>query len=129
MNEFTVFEFVFNDEKIEKEFIKFFKVNNLYPLFDNEHKATHIQVRLPDAQSVINGSGKYANDLKNFSDLLSLGQNNQKFDETNFKILDTAKSFQKMMINIRMLLKQYQTTKPEHLFNFWNIVFYNKDLF
>ena len=129
MHEFTVFEFVFNDEKIENEFIKFFKVNNLYALFNNEHKATPIKVRLPDAQSVINNSGKYAKDLKNFSDLLSMAQNNQKFDHSNLKILKTATSFQKMMNIIRNILKQYEKTLPEHLFNFWNIVYYNKDLF
>ena len=130
MSDFTVFEFMFNNEKVENEFIKFFKVNNLDSMFTDEHRTSPIKVRLPDAQSVINGSGKYAKDLRNISDILSVGQNNQMYNEATFKILDEASTFQKMMNNIRRILNQYHVkTWDKHKKNIWNIVYYNKDLF
>ena len=103
MAEFTVFEFMFNNEKIEKDFIKFFKVNNLDSMFTDEHRTSPIKVRLPDAQSVINDSGKYAKDLLNLSNILSVGQNNKMYNEATFKIINEATSFQKMMNNIRVI--------------------------
>lgn len=129
MAEFTVFDFMFNNEKLENDFIKFFKVNNLDPMFTNEHRTGPIKVYLPDAQSVINDKGKYAQNLRDISDLLSTAQNNKKYNEATFKILYTAKTFQKMMNNIKRILKQEERTWDKHKHNIWNIVYYNKDLF
>lgn len=127
MDNFTVFDSMFNNEELENEFHKFFYSNNLSPLFTNEHRASPIKVTYIDARSVTN-NGTYASLLKDFSDILSQGNDNQRYEESTFKILQKATTFQKMMNNIKKIIQEYKTTKPEHLFNFWNIVYYNKDL-
>ena len=130
MSEFTVFDFMFNNEELENEFIKFFKANNLDPMFTNENRTAPIKVSYVDAKSVINDKGKYAKYLRNISDILSVGQNNQMYNEATFKILNEATTFQKMMNNIKRILNQYNVkTWDKHKKNIWNIVYYTKDLF
>ena len=130
MAEFTVFDFMFNNEELENEFIKFFKANNLDPMFTNENRTAPIKVSYVDAKSVINEKGKYAKYLRDISDILSVGQNNQMYNEATFKILNEATTFQKMMNNIRRILNQYNVkTWDKHKKNIWNIVYYTKDLF
>lgn len=130
MAEFTVFDFMFNNEELENKFINFFKVNNLDAMFTNEHRTAPIKVSYVDAKAVINENGKYAKNLRNISDILSVGQNNQMYNEATFKILNEATTFQKMMNNIRRILNQYHVkTWDKHKKNIWNIVYYNKDLF
>lgn len=128
MNKFTVFDPMFNNEELENEFHKFFYSNNLSPLFTNEHRTSPIKVTYIDARSVTN-NGSYASQLKDFSDILSIANSNQRYEEATFRILHKASTFQKMMNNIKKVLEEYRTTDPKFLFNFWNIVYYNKDLF
>lgn len=128
MDKFTVFDPMFNNEELENEFHSFFYKNNLSALFTNEHKTSPIKVTYLDAKSVLN-NGKYASLLKDFSSKLSMANNNQMYNEATFKILQKASTFQKMMNNIKNILEEFYTTEDGYLHNFWNIVFYNKDLF
>jgi len=121
---------MFHNGEIENGFIKFFKANNLDPMFTNENRTAPIKVSYVDAKSVINEKGKYAKYLRDISDILSVGQNNQMYNEATFKILNEATTFQKMMNNIRRILNQYHVkTWDKHKKNIWNIVYYTKDLF
>lgn len=129
MDKFTVFDPMFNNEELENEFHAFFYKNNLTSLFTNEHKTSPIKVTYLDAKSVVNNNGAYASMLKDFSDVLSQANDNQMYNESTFKVIQKASTFQKMMNNIKKILQEYRTTDNEHLFNFWNIVYYNKDLF
>ena len=129
MNEkFQIFEPRFNDEELENEFNNFFYKYNLTSLFTNEHRAGSITVTYVDARSVINTGGSYHETLKEFADLLTIGNDNKSYEEALFKIIYESRSFQSFMKKIKDLLEYVKTIDPEQLNNLWNIVFYNKDL-
>ena len=126
---FHIFEPRFNDDELETEFNNFFHKYNLTSLFTNEHRAGSISVTYVDARSVINTGGSYHNTLKEFADLLTIGNDNKSFEEALFKIIYESRSFQAFMKKIKDLLNYAKTIDPEHLENLWNIVFYNKDVY
>lgn len=126
---FQVFDEIYNDQELSNEFHKFFYTNNLLSLFTNEHRAGTIRVTYVDARSVVNPGGQYHQLLLDFSDILAIGSDNKMLEEATFKILYEARTFQRMMNIIRTLVNYYRTIDPEDIDNFWNIVFYNKQLF
>lgn len=129
VEKFQIFEPKFNNEELEEEFNNFFHKYNLTPLFTNEHRAGSISVAWTDARSVVNPAGSYHNTLKQFSDLLTIANDNKAYEEALFKIIYEARSFQSLMRTIKKLMDYINTIDDNHLFNMWNIVFYNKDLF
>lgn len=129
MDKFQIFEPKFYDDELENEFNEFFYKYNLTSLFTNEHRAGAITVSYVDARSVINTSGSYHKTLKEFGDILSLANDNKSLEEALFKIIHEARSFQSFMRKIRKLMDYIKTVDPDHLFNLWNIVFYNKDVY
>lgn len=126
---FQIFEPRYNDDELDEEFHNFFYKYNLTSLFTNEHRAGSISVTYVDARSVINTSGSYHKTLKEFADLLTIGNDNKSYEEALFKVIYEARSFQSLMKTIRDLMKYIKTIDPEHMFNLWNIVFYNKDVY
>ena len=126
---FEIFEPRFNNEELEKEFNDFFYKYNLTSLFTNEHRAGSISVTYVDARSVINTGGSYHETLKEFADLLTIGNDNKSYEEALFKIIFEARSFQSFMKKIRDLLNYAKTVDSKDLNNLWNIVFYNKDVY
>lgn len=126
---FEIFEPRFNNEELEKEFNEFFYKYNLTSLFTNEHRAGSISVTYVDARSVINTGGSYHETLKEFADLLTIGNDNKSYEEALFKIIYEARSFQSFMKKIRDLLNYAKTVDSKNLNNLWNIVFYNKDVY
>lgn len=126
---FHLFEYRFNNDELETEFNNFFHRYNLTPLFTNEHRAGNVTVSYVDARSVINPSGSYHRTLKDFADLLSIGNDNKSYEEALFKIIYEARSFQAMMNTIKKLMDYIRSLDPDHMFNLWNIVFYNKDVY
>ena len=126
---FQIFEQRFNDNELETEFNNFFYKYNLTALFTNEHRAGSISVTYVDARSVINTGGSYHNTLKEFADLLTIGNDNKSYEEALFKIIYESRSFQSFMKKIKDLLEYAKSMDPENLNNLWNIVFYNKDVY
>lgn len=126
---FEIFEPRFNNEELETEFNNFFYKYNLTSLFTNEHRAGSISVTYVDARSVINTGGSYHETLKEFADLLTIGNDNKSYEEALFKIIYEARSFQSFMKKIRDLLNFAKTIDSKHLKNLWNIVFYKKDVY
>ena len=126
---FEIFEPRFNNEELEKEFNDFFYKYNLTSLFTNEHRAGSISLTYVDARSVINTGGSYHETLKEFADLLTIGNDNKSYEEALFKIIYEARSFQSFMKKIRDLLNYAKTVDSKDLNNLWNIVFYNKDVY
>ena len=120
---FEIFEPRFNNEELEKEFNDFFYKYNLTSLFTNEHRAGSISVTYVDARSVINTGGSYHETLKEFADLLTIGNDNKSYEEALFKIIYEARSFQSFMKKIRDLLNYAKTLDSKDLNNLWNIVF------
>lgn len=129
VQKFTVFNTLTRDEELDNEFHNFFYKNNLTALFTNEHRSSPIRVTDSDARAVVNSHGAYYDILKIFSDILSTATHNKKYEEAVFKIIYTASTFQKMMNIIKKIILEFKTTLEKHLYNFWNIVFYNKGLF
>ena len=140
---FQIFEPRFNDDELETEFNNFFHKYNLTSLFTNEHRAGSISVSYVDARSVIASSGHFSNvggervehggsyheTLKEFADLLTIGNDNKSYEEALFKIIYESRSFQAFMKKIKDLLEYVKSIDPENLQNLWNIVFYNKDVY
>lgn len=125
---FYLFEYRFNNEELEQEFNDFFHSNNLNPLFTNEHMAGSITVTYVDAKSVLNEGGSYQKTLKEFSELLTLANDNKSYEEAMFRIIYEAKSFQALMINLKKLVEFIKTVDERFKHNTWNIVWYKKDL-
>jgi len=128
-DKFQIFEPRFNNDELETEFNNFFHKYNLTSLFTNEHRAGSITVTYVDARSVINENGSYHNTLKEFADYLSIANDNKSYEEALFKIIYEARSFQGFMKTIKKLLDYMKSIDPDHLFNLWNIVFYNKEVY
>src|SRR5699024_3609639 len=126
---FQIFEPRFNNDELETEFNNFFHKYNLTSLFTNEHRAGSITVTYVDARSVINENGSYHNTLKEFADYLSIANDNKSYEEALFKIIYEARSFQGFVKTIKKLLDYMKSIDPDHLFNLWNIVFYNKEVY
>ena len=129
MDKFQIFEPKYNDEELDDEFHNFFYKYNLTPLFTNEHRAGTITVAWIDARSVVKPGGSYHETLKQFADFLTMGNDNKAYEEALFKIIYESRTFQQLMKKIRKLMDYIKTIKPEHLFNLWNIVFYNKEVY
>lgn len=125
---FYIFEYRFNNEELEQEFNDFFHANNLHPLFTNEHLAGSITVTYVDAKSVVNEGGSYQNTLKEFSELLTLANDNKSYEEAMFRIIYEARSFQSFIRQLRKLIEYIKTVDERYKHNTWNIVWYNKDL-
>lgn len=125
---FYLFEYRFNDEELQTEFNNFFHSNNLNPLFTNEHMAGTITVTYIDAKSVINPGGAYNKVLKDFSELLTLANDNKSFEEAMFRIIYEARSFQGLIRKLKQLIDYIKQIDDDKKHNTWNIVWYNKDL-
>lgn len=125
---FLLFEYRFNNEELEQAFNDFFHANNLDPLFTNEHMAGNITVSYVDAKSVLNEGGSYQKTLKDFSELLTLANDNKSYEEAMFRIIYEARSFQAFMRKIKQLINHIKTIEENKKHNIWNIVWYNKDL-
>ena len=129
VDKFQIFEPRFNDDELESEFNNFFHKYNLSALFTNEHRAGSITVTYVDARSVINTNGSYHKTLKEFSDILSIANDNKSYEESIFKIIYEARSFQGMIKTIKKLIDYINRLNPDHIFNLWNIVWYNKEVY
>lgn len=129
VQKFHIFEPKFNNDELENEFHKFFRSNNLTPLFTNEHKTTAITYTYLDAKSVVNESGKYHNFLLDFTDYLLLATDNKSYEEALLKVLYKSNTFQGLMNNIKKLKNFIDNgIDDDKMFNMWNIVWYKKDL-
>lgn len=125
---FYIFEYRFNNEELEQDFNDFFHANNFHPLFTNEHMAGSITVTYVDVKSVVNEGGSYQNTLKEFSELLTLANDNKSYEEAMFRIIYEARSFQSFIRQLKKLIDYIKTLDERYKHNTWNIVWYNKDL-
>ena len=127
MSEFTIFDYVFNDEELEEEFENYFVRNDLQSLFTNEHRSSPIRVSWTEARALINGT--YSKDLLQMKEILTIGMNNKMYESAVFRIIYNSRSMQGMVNRIRKINSYYlNDINEEHKFNTWNIVWYNKEL-
>lgn len=130
MQKLQIFEPLFNNDELDQEFQTFFYKNGLTSLFTNEHRAGTISVTYIDAKSVVNKGGSYQKTLKKFADYLVLAQDNKSYEEAIFEVIYKARTFQKLINNIRKVMAFIDSQiDSEHLFNTWNIVFYTKSVY
>ena len=117
------------DQELEYKFYQFFKIYNLDPLFTDAHKTKQIPVSDNDLRAVVNPGGAYHNTLKYFADYLLVATDNQMVEEAIFRIIESKNSFRGMMNNLKKVKEEIETSiNSKHMFNMWNIVWYNKDL-
>lgn len=124
----NIFTIRFNDEELEEELHKFFNVNNLLPLFSNEHRANHITVSYVEARSVVNPTGKYRRVFEDFSEVLTIANDNKSYEEALFKIIYESRTMQGLVNKLKRYMKYINQIDQNHLHNTWNIVWYNKQL-
>lgn len=130
MEKFNLFSPLFNNDELEEEFNNFFYKYNLVPLFTNEHRTSPITVTYLDARSTVKPGGSYHEQLKDFSDVLNMANDNKMYESSVFKIIYQAKTFQSLMKNIKKVKEYIESDIDEkHLFNTWNIVWYNKEVY
>lgn len=128
-NQINIFNFVFDNDELQHDFIDFFISNGLLPLFGYENKAhNNLRVTESEALSVVN-EGAYGKDLLTFANLVLTIKDNLMFDDSLFKVLDNSTSFQRMMNLVRKINQRYVETVENRKFNYWNIVFYSKNIF
>jgi len=125
LNNITLFDVQSTNDEMVEAFYDFFENQNLMPLFTNQHRTDHIKVTDLDVRSTIKYPNSYNRLLKSFSSFVNMNQNNIRYEESVFEIIDNAKTFQKLMNNIRDFLNYQQTINDEHTFNLWNIVYYD----
>ena len=125
MNNFkNLFDLLATNQNDIEDFKKFFDVFNMEPLFTNAHRTSNIKVSWVDMRNVIN-QGRYYDTMVDFSNIMSMNQNNLMFEDALFDIINSTISFQKMIDNMDKLIAYiHNKIKDEHQFNKWNIVFY-----
>jgi len=127
MQKFNIFEPLYSNDELENEFTNFFYKYNLTALFTNEHRAQSIKVTYVDAKAVVNSGGKYHKILKQFSSIINIAQDNKMYEEALFEIIYTARTFQGFMNQLKKLF-DHVAKVYDHLYNYWNIVFYTEEL-
>ena len=126
-----VFRFhkAYDNEEMEQEFYNFFSKYGLSRLFNNEDKLTQIYVSDNDVRSVVNTSGKYHKILIDMAELLLTADDNKMYEEAVFRVIYNAVSLQSLMKKITQINEYFIVgVLKKHEHNFWNIVWYNKDL-
>lgn len=119
----------YDNEEMEQEFYNFFSKYGLSRLFVNEDKLTQIYVSDSDVRSVVNTSGTYHKSLVDMGELLLMSDDNKMYEEAVTRVIYNAGSFTALMKKIRQITEYFIAgVIKEHEFNFWNIVWYNKDL-
>ena len=127
MSDFTIFDYVFNDEELEEEFENYFVRNDLQSLFTNEHRSSPIRVSWTEARGLVNGT--YSKDLLQMQEILAIGIDNKMYESAVFRIIYNSRSMQGLVNRIRKINSYYlNDINEEHEFNTWNIVWYHKEL-
>lgn len=132
MTDFTVFEYRFDNPELQEEFEKFFKINAIQPLFTNEHRSTPIYVSYVEAINIVK-RGTYAKKIEKLHDILHFATGNKKYEQAIFKMIYESRSIQKLA-NISERAKELynellKTASEKKQENFWNIVFYTKEVY
>ena len=119
----------YDNEEMEQEFYNFFSKYGLSRLFVNEDKLTQIYVSDSDVRSVVNPGGSYHKSLIDMGELLLMSDDNKMYEEAVTRVIYNAGSFTALMKKIRQITEYFIAgVLKKHEFNFWNIVWYNKDL-
>lgn len=127
----NIFRFhkAYNNEEMEQEFYNFFSKYGLSRLFVNDDLVPSIYVSDSDVRSVVNTSGSYHKSLVDMGELLLMSDDNKMYEEAVTRVIYNAGSFTALMKKIREVTEYFIAgVLKKHEFNFWNIVWYNKDL-
>lgn len=127
-NPFTLFDFKFTDERLQKVVIDFFQRNGLQPLFTNEHRSTPISVSWIEARN-IEKQGSYYKKINDLQEVLVLAQGNKKYEQAVFKMIYESKTIQKLSNISERATDLFLELSKKQEENFWNIVFYTKEVY
>ena len=74
--------------------------------------------------------GDYAKYFKDFADYLHMANDNKMYDLSVFKLIYKAKTLTELLNIIKKVMKHIQNEiDNKHLFNTWNILYYNKEVY
>lgn len=124
-----VFDYNFNDEDLENDFNDYMASDDMIALFTEEHLIPTISVSYIEAKSIVNEHGAYRKIFDDFKDYLNNQIDNKAYNEAILRVIYNPKSIQALTNNMKKVMRFKKTeVLPEHEFNFWNIVYYNKNL-
>lgn len=129
MSQINVFDYAFNDVELQQEFENFFIRNDLLPLFSNEHRSTPIKVSWIDARSILSENGAYRKAFLDLSEVVNMATGNKKYEQAVFKMIYESRSLQKLKNISQKVVNKFIETTNKSQDNFWNIVFYTKDVY
>lgn len=128
MNNYTVFEYVFNDEQLEENFEKQIQSLNIEPIFTYEHRSTPIKVNWAEARSIVNGTSYYQTFAK-FSDYVHMNVDNKSYDNALFKLLYSSNTIQGMVNIMKRIMDVHDNADENRKHNTWNIVYYTENVY
>src|SRR5690606_22485756 len=111
---------------VADEFKRFFKTHNLDPLFTDDYRFPAIEVRLPDAESVIKDGGKANKILLEFADWANMATDNKAYQRAMAKILQKSKNWNGFLKQLQETTQYFGTVESNYMHNIWNIVYYDK---
>lgn len=124
---------VFNHSTIDDELIEKFNDTidrlELDSLFTDEHRSSEIKVDYLDLKSVVNKTGASVSRLEQFSTNIKKSDDNKMYASVMLRTLNQPKTFKQFMKIIKEVNEYIETVKEEHMFNVWNIVWYNEELY
>lgn len=98
-------------------------------LFTDEHRSTSIKVDYLDLRSVVKKNGASVIPLQEFSSNIKKSDDNKMYASVMLRTLNTPRTFKQFMKMIKDINAYIKTVNNEHMFNVWNIVWYNEDLY
>lgn len=74
--------------------------------------------------------GANAKYFKDFSDYLHMSKDNKMYNLSTFKLINTAKTLTQLVTIIKKVMQYVDhDIDNKHLFNTWNILYYNKEVY
>lgn len=127
--EYTVFTHSTVDETLIEKFNDTIDRLEIDSLFTHENKSTTIKVDYLDLKSVVNKTGASVSPLEDFSRNIKKSDDNKMYASVMLRTINQPRTFKQFMKIIKDINSYIKTVNDEHMFNMWNIVWYNEDLY
>jgi len=127
--EYIVFTHSTVDETLIEKFNDTIDRLQLDSLFTDEHRSTSIKVDYLDLKSVTNKSGASVSPLEEFSRNIEMSDDNKMYASVMLRTLNQPRTFKQFMKIIKDINSYIKTVDGDYLYNVWNIVWYNEDLY
>lgn len=127
--DYIVFSHSTIDETLIEKFNDTIDRLELDSLFTDEHRSSEIKVDYLDLKSVVNKTGASVIPLQEFSSNIKKSDDNKMYASVMLRTLNQPRTFKQFMKIIKDINSYIKTVNDEHMFNIWNIVWYNEELY